>query len=328
MTDQNKKAYLIANFGGPRNLAEVSPFLQALLTDREVVRSRLPAPVHALLFNAIARLRARRIRKDYQEIGGRSPIYQDTEAVASLIREKVREPVVTFHRYLIETHADFIKQIGAVESEEIRVFPLFPQFTYATTGSVAKWFDEHLSRSVVNRLRWIKSYPAHPSFLRAHQQNIRQFLDKHQLKDQETILLFSAHGVPRKFVEQGDIYQKECQDSFHGVMEAFPGLLGRLSYQSKFGPGEWLRPYTSEVSAEVLSWSQGRSHVVFVPISFTSDHIETLFEIEQDYMPLVRQAGLQAHRVPGLTLNASWIEAIVDILSENNLCGNRMLLRN
>lgn len=318
---------LVANFGGPRHLKEVSPFLQALLTDQDVVRTGLPQPIHSWLFTRIAKRRARRIAHDYDAIGGKSPIYGDTEKVAELLRGRLNAPVSTFHRYLPETHPPFIEELSALSTDEIRVFPLFPQFTYATTGSIARWFQENLPERVVEKLRWIKSYPAHPGFITAQQQVIRKFLDANNLKDSETILLFSAHGVPKRFVKKGDIYQQECEASFEAVMAAFPKVLGRLSYQSKFGPGEWLRPYTSDVSNNIRSWNNRRKHVVFVPITFTSDHIETLFEVEEEYMPPIREQGLQAYRVPALTHDPLWIDAIVDILQNDLLTPNAPLIR-
>lgn len=319
---------LVANFGGPRHLKEVYPFLQALLTDQDVVRTGLPQPIHSWLFTQIAKRRARRIAHDYTSIGGKSPIYGDTERVAELLRERLDTPVSTFHRYLPETHAPFIEELRNLSADEIRVFPMFPQFTYATTGSIARWFQENLPEQALQKMRWIKSYPAHPSFITAQQQTIRHFLNANNLNDQETILLFSAHGVPKRFVKKGDIYQQECEASFEAVMTAFPKALGRLSYQSKFGPGEWLRPYTSDVSANIREWNNRRKHVVFVPITFTSDHIETLFEVEQEYMLPVRAQGLQAHRVPALTHDPLWIDAIVDILHNEPLTPNDLLIRN
>jgi len=204
---------------------------------------------------------------------------------------------------------------------------MFPQFTYATTGSIARWFSKKLPRSVVNKMRWVKSYPAHPAFVEATQHIIRHFLEEQHLPEEETVLLFSAHGVPKKFIEQGDIYQSECEASYHAVMKAFPKSLGKLAYQSKFGRGEWVRPYTIDVCEKVKAWHEGRPNVVFVPISFTSDHIETLFEMETEYMPVIRDQGLNAYRVPAITLDPKWIQAIAAILQESNFCSNQMLIR-
>ena len=323
---EKNTAYIIANFGGPRTLDEIEPFLSSLLCDKDVLRTPLPQFLHSLLFRWIAKRRAPKVRPEYEHMGGGSPIYQSTEAVAERLKAKGYSPILTFHRYLPATHQDFIQQVTALKVDEIRVFPMFPQFTYATTGSIARWFQKNLPKKTVSQLRWLKSYPSYPSFAAAYAALIREKIEGIGLKPEETILLFSAHGIPRKFVDTGDVYTKECEDSFHAVMSHFPGYLGKLSYQSKFGPGEWVRPYTIDVCEEIQSWCEGRKHVVFVPISFTSDHIETLCEIENDYMTVIREKGLEAHRVPALNLLPEWTEAIADLLEEDFLTSNQMLL--
>ncbi len=176
-------------------------------------------------------------------------------------------------------------------------------------------------------MRWIKSYPAHPAFIHSHRNAINEFLSENAIAEKDALLLFTAHGIPQKFVTTGDLYQSECLASFHAVSSTFPKALSRLCFQSKFGPGEWLRPYTIDVCKEITEWNQGRNKVVFVPISFTSDHIETLCEIENDYMPVIRENGLEAYRVPALTLRSDWVDALAKISSESNLCNNQMLIR-
>lgn len=327
MQMHKKRAYVLANFGGPRFLDEVEPFLKELLTDRDVVRTSLPSPIHNYLFKNIARKRARRVSEEYKHIGGGSPIFADTEGVAGLLREKLKSPVIAFHRYLPATHDTFVRSMAQLDCHEIHVFPLFPQFTYATTGSVARWFREKLPYSVVNKMRWIKSYADHPAFIRCHENSIREFLLNHGLEEREVLLFFTAHGIPQQFVMTGDLYRDECQHSFALVTQAFPNAAALLAYQSKFGPGEWLRPYTADVVKEIDRWNEGRSHIVFVPISFTSDHLETLSEIEKEYMTVVRQKGLHAYRVPALTLRGDWVEAIQVILNDTQRCLNQMLIR-
>jgi ferrochelatase len=326
MVIEKNRLILLVNFGGPRQLQEVPVFLKALLTDQDVVRTNFPKLLHNLLFSRVARKRSVKVAKDYELIGGKSPIFEDTERVAAYLREKKGLSVATFHRYLPATHAAFIQAMQTVESE-IYVFPMFPQFSFATTGSIARWFSKHLSTDVVNQMKWIKSYAAHPTFISAWQNVIRAFLQQQQLKEEEVILLFSAHGLPKQFSATGDIYEAECQLSFEKVAKGFPKAFCRLSYQSKFGKGEWLRPYTNEVCEEILSWSGKYKHVVIVPISFTSDHIETLFEVEYEYLPALRKEGVMAYRCPALNHDDSWMAAILEILEDTNLMSTQMLVR-
>jgi ferrochelatase len=313
--------YLLVNFGGPRSLEEIRPFLQELLCDQDVIRSNLPAFLHKILFSRLAKKRALKIAADYLEIGGKSPIYFDTELLADKLSKKLNAKVITFHRYLPDTHAESLKQIENASS--LKIIPLFPQFSYATTGSIARFFS-HLPPQ---KLKWIKSYPAHPAFIRCYQERIRETLALYNLKEEEVVLLFSAHGLPAESSLEGDLYESECELSFRLVMEEFPKAMGKLAYQSKFGKGEWLRPYTDEVCKTISHWHRNRKSIIFIPISFTSDHIETLFEIEKLYLPIIRRQGMNAYRCPALNLQPYWVDALAEIAQDMNLCSNQMLVR-
>ncbi len=320
-------ATLIVNFGGPRSLSEIEPFLASLLTDRDVVRTKLPSFWNTLLFKRVAKKRAVKIASDYQSIGGKSPIYADTEYVAEQLRKKLGGPVLTFHRYLPDTHAESLAAIEALDASEIRVFPMFPQFTYATTGSIAHFFQKNLSPTALQKLKWVKSYPSHPAFVAVYQRAIQEYMQSHDLKSSETLFFFSPHGVPQKFIDEGDLYYHECHLSYKGVMAGFPEVKSVLAFQSKFGPGEWLRPYTQEVCENIDDYRGECTKVLFIPISFTSDHIETLFEVEQEYVPIIKERGLAPYRVPALNRRADWIEAIITILAESAPSSTGMLIR-
>lgn len=323
----NSRLYVVVNFGGPRSLDEVESFLKTLLLDKDVVRTPFPNWLHDFLFRRIAKKRAKKVAEDYEKIGSKSPIYEDTEAISQLLRVYLNGPVLTFHRYLPSTHRKFCAQVEEHQVDEIIVVPHFPQFTYATTGSIARFFDKHLSKECVSKMRWIKSYPDHPGFISLWQQSIRQFLESKALNEEEVILLFSAHGVPYKFIEEGDLYEEESERSFKAVTAAFPKALCRLSYQSKFGPGAWIKPYTEDVCKIILNWSRGRKHVVFIPISFTSDHIETLFEIEEQYLPLIQEAGLNAYRAPCFNQSEQWAKVLAQIAMQQERVNTQMLIR-
>ncbi len=314
------ESVLLVNFGGPRDLEEIPIFLKELLCDRDLIRTRFPAFFHHWLFGRIARKRSLKVREDYIKIGGKSPIYSDTETLKARMKEKLGKNVFTFHRYLPQTHKAAFEEIKTARS--LLVLPLFPQFCYATTGSIAR-----ILAPFEKSLCWIKSYADHPAFIAAYQKRIRNFLNESKIQESETLLLFSAHGVPKQFIEEGDPYEKECKASFEGVMKGFPKAVGLLSYQSKFGKEEWLRPYTNEVCEEILKRHGGQKNVVFVPISFTSDHIETLFEIEKLYLPMIEKNGLRAYRCPALNLEPYWIDALAEIAKGPHLESNRSLIR-
>ena len=186
----SQTAYLLVNFGGPRTLKEVEPFLRALLTDKEVIRTAFPQSIHNYLFGRVAKKRSKKIVHDYAKLGGGLPIWADTEYLAEELRRKLQAQILTFHRYLPSTHQEFLKAMNQLASNEVRVFPLFPQFTYATTGSVARFFQHHCSPHIVHKLRWVKSYPAHPAYIQVVQQALREFLKINALPEEELFFLF------------------------------------------------------------------------------------------------------------------------------------------
>ena len=320
--------YLLVNFGGPRDLLEIEEFLIELLTDQEVIRTPLPSFIHRLLFTRVAKKRSKKIIPDYAAIGGKSPIFDDTESIAKCVGGILKTDILTFHRYLPKTHPSFIKAIETLsDAEEIRVLPMFPQFSYATTGSIALWLSKKLSASAMKKLRWIKSYPGHSSYITAMEKCLRALLDEKGIREEDTVILFSAHGLPQRFISTGDPYQEECVVSFEKIRASFPKALTRLSYQSQFGKEEWIRPYTAEVCETICNWAEGRKNVVIVPLSFTSDHIETLYEIEELYLGSIRKAGLNAIRCPALNLREDWISAIAELFESSKVVNNEALLR-
>lgn len=322
-----KSAILLVNFGGPRNLEEVQPFLTELLTDIDVIRTPFPRFFERWLFKKVAIKRSEKVLHDYAKIGGKSPIFEDTEAIAAALASRIQLPVLAFHRYLPATHSQFFNCIRSIEDKRLLVLPMYPQFSYSTTGSVARFFSNHLSHSITQKMHWIKSYGAHICYVQAMQNCIRDFLASHQLKEEEVFLFFSAHGLPKQFIEQGDPYEEECHHSYQAIREAFPKALSLLAFQSKFGPGEWLHPYTSELCAKPSLWRQSREHIVFVPLTFTTDHLETLFEIEETYLSTLRHQGLYAYRCPALNRRSDWINALASLLQSPLSYPNHALIR-
>jgi ferrochelatase len=220
------------------------------------------------------------------------------------------------------THKDFIEEIESMEEEKIIIFPMFPQFSYATTGSIARWFEKELSQKTLSKLFWIKSYFSHPLFIKCQKELISNFLMSHKLRPEDTLLFFSMHGLPQCFVCLGDPYEEECRKSYEALAAEFSEYQTTFAFQSKFGPGLWLKPYTDETCYQVNA-----KNVVFIPLSFTSDHIETLFEIEQQYLPIIRKKGFNAYRCPVLNHQKSWIDAIAKMLEEKQLFQNESLVR-
>jgi ferrochelatase len=131
--------------------------------------------------------------------------------------------------------------------------------------------------------------------------------------------LFSAHGLPQSFIDMGDTYKQECEESFRLILEKFPSAIGKLSFQSKFGRGKWIEPATDAVLQNIQLWNEGRKHIVLVPLSFTSDHIETLFEVENLYLPIIREQNLFAYRCPAFNRDPAWVETLLALFQDKTI---------
>jgi len=322
-----EKIVILANFGGPRCEKELTPFLIELLTDPDVIQTSLPSFLQKWLFTRVAKKRAKIMKEEYQKMGGRSPLFQDTNRLAFLLQETLGIEVVAFHRYLPATHLDFFAKIERKNPATVQVLPLFPQFSYSTTGSIARLFSKKFSTNIQEKLAWIPSYATHPGYIQAEVNLIQSFLEEHNLSCKDTFLLFSCHGLPKEYVEQGDPYESQCLSSFEEIMRFFPEFSGTVSYQSQFGKKEWLRPYTEDFCKNPSSYLKGQKNVVVIPLSFTSDHLETLVEIEEQYIPLLKKQHLFAYRCPALNFSKTWIKTLPLLLQDGLFEKNETLIR-
>lgn len=312
-------AYLLANFGGPRHNKDIEAFLTALLTDPDVTGAMLPRFLHKRIFTAIAKRRAPKILPLYDTIGGCSPIYQDTESLAHTLASHLRAPVISFHRYLPDTHALTIEQLSAYP--HIIGIPLFPHFTYAVTGSIVKCVHQYLPH---HHIQWIAHFGNHPLFVTAMVNHIRSFLLSQEIAEENCCLLFSAHSLPVRHIRQGDPYQTQCARSFQAISQQLKPIQTCLCYQSKFGVGRWLSPSTRKVCTTLRS---DKEYAIIVPFGFTSDHIETLYEIEKEYLPLLTKRKFKALRMPTMHQTPTWGSTLTKIILDSPYARASQLMR-
>ena len=302
---------MITNFGGPRDLLEIETFLSALFADKELIGRTLPI----WFLRYLAKKRTKRVMSRYLSIGGSSPVYCNTEFLAEKLSSILNAKVLTFYRYLTDTHEVVLKRLEEACEREIRVLPLFPQFSYTTTGSAVHFFHNNLSKRTAEKLRWIRSYPDDEWYITLIRRQIEEFISEKNLKKDELFFLFSAHGLPKRFINNGDTYEHECELSYASVMKCFPEVEGILAYQSRFGFGRWLAPTVQDICNRIEKYSGCRKIVLFIPISFTCDNLETLFDIEQLYMPYIKCKGLQPYRLPCFNVRSDWVETMAKIFT-------------
>jgi len=316
----SSRAILFLQLGGPETLKEVPRFLYRLFSDPEVIRAR-PAILRKGIAGAITLARKGVSRKLYASIGGGSPIRRLTEEQARgterLLVEAGRDVLV---RAAMTCSAPFVEDVVAgLAREGVRLFlafPLYPQYSLTTTkGALDRARTAVAKFAPGAALEEIGSWPTQPLFVEAHAETIREEIARFpDARPQAVHLLYSAHSIPKKLVtREGDPYPSEVEESVHAIN----ARLGNsnpwtLAYQSKLGPVEWLGPPTIEVIREL--GGRGKKQVLAIPIAFVTDHVETLYEMDQLFAEAAREAGISHfRRTPGLNSRPMFLRALADI---------------
>ncbi|WP_213358072.1 ferrochelatase [Chlamydiifrater phoenicopteri] len=300
--------YVLANFGGPRSLDEIEPFLTSLLTDPYVTGKIFSEKLTKKLFTWIAKKRTPKVIPQYAAIGGFSPIVKDTLTMSQHLERALCSPVIPFHRYLPHTYEETFSRLQQLNKREVVGIPLFPHFTYCVTGSIVNF----LSKSLPNiSWKWITDFGSHTAFIQSWIGHLKEFFKKNRVPEDDCVLLFSFHGIPESMSKKGDPYASQCRLSFNLLSKAFPFSETLLSFQSRFGPSKWLQPYTKKVCQTLKS---KKKHIAIVPLGFISDHLETLFEIENEYLPTLAERGYKVYRVPAIFDSPLWPSALNEIV--------------
>jgi protoporphyrin/coproporphyrin ferrochelatase len=312
---------LLLNLGGPDQLEDVRPFLFNLFSDPEIIRlpfTWLQKPLAWLISTS----RAKKSQENYKLIGGGSPLRRITEEQAQALQTSLRDrgqdaQVYIGMRYWHPFTEEAIARIKRDGIERLVILPLYPQFSISTSGSSFRlleklWQEDPSLHSIDYTV--IPSWYKRSGYLKAMAQLIAQELDQSPNPDQVHIF-FSAHGVPLSYVEEaGDPYQQEIEECTELIMRTLNRSNPHtLAYQSRVGPVEWLKPYTEEAIQELAD--QGVQNLLVVPISFVSEHIETLEEIDIEYRELAEEAGIHHfQRVPALNTHPVFIEDLSDLV--------------
>jgi protoporphyrin/coproporphyrin ferrochelatase len=320
-----KTGIVMLNLGGPATLDDVEPFLLELFADKEIIQ----LPFQRWLGPFIARRRTPRVRGLYAAIGGGSPILRYTEAqgrgmVARLNR---LSPETAPHRFYIAfryTHPssdDALRMMLADGVGRAVAFTQYPQFSCSTTGSSLNELWRAASRTgLQDAFEWsiLDRWPVHPGFIEAMTETVRDGLDQFTPGDREKVLiLFSAHSLPLDVIDRGDSYPQEVGASVQGVVERLGASNPyMLAYQSDVGPVRWLGPRTEQVLRRL--GARGQKHVLVVPIAFTSDHIETLSELDREYGEVAHEAGITHYRrAPALNDRPRFLDALAEIVCDH-----------
>jgi ferrochelatase len=300
---------ILLNLGGPDSIDAVKPFLYNLFSDRDIIRLG-PEFLQKTIASLIIRAKLKNTIAAYNLIGGKSPLPGITISQARKLEEIV-SPVRVYvgMRYWHPFTEETLEQMSRDGIKKIIALSLYPHYSVATTGSSIKHFEKAASKYSFE-YSCITSWFDHPLYINALaeliEQGIRSF-------DSTPAVLFSAHSLPKKFVDAGDPYVLEIQGTIESLTRKLD-LNWFLSWQSKTGPVKWLEPTTEHMLNELAG--KGIKNLLVVPISFVSDHVETLYEIDILYVDIARNLGITLKRAESLNTSVKFIEALADIATK------------
>jgi len=307
-----KIAIILFNLGGPDSLDAVQPFLQNLFGDPAILR--LPALIRRPLASFLASRRAPKARAIYAKIGGSSPILGQTEAQARALEEALGSTHewrgYVCMRYWHPMTEAVVRSVERFAPDRIVLLPLYPQFSTTTTASSFKAWNDAATSKVPTKI--IESYPTEPGFIAASVELVKQGLADAGAGPRR--VLFSAHGLPERVIKAGDPYQAQVEQT----AKAIAGQLGEIDwsicYQSRVGPLKWIGPSTD---AEIRRAGADRVGVVVYPLSFVSEHSETLVELDIDYRHLAAEAGIATYiRVPAVGTHPLFIAGLARLVRD------------
>lgn len=314
-----RTAIVLFNLGGPDSVDAVEPFLFNLFSDPDIFHLPLGFITQKWFARLLARRRAPESTKGYLAIGGKSPIGETTAAQAKALSHTLKSEgdyaVFVCMRYWNPKSDEVVIRLKSEGFNKVILLPLYPQYSSTTSGSSYNDFMRACGRHhyqphihLIEHWYHIKSYQQ--AIISAIRREMAMFPDPAPSKIE---LLFSAHGLPLKIVNNGDPYAQQVKATYEAIQSQLDWPHTTLCYQSRVGPLKWLRPYTQDCIIEKAE--QGAKQMLIYPISFVSDHIETLHELGMKYAELAHEHGITHYRVvPALNTDAGLIETLKQLV--------------
>jgi ferrochelatase len=307
---------VLFQLGGPDSLEAIEPFLFNLFCDPDIIDFPFARIGRKPLAKLISSTRARKVQHHYAAIGGCSPIRRFTEQQALALQRRLNESGMDARcfvamRYWHPFTAEAIEQVRAAECDEVVLLPMYPQYSSTTTGSsLNEWrrrFHDELP------VYCVEPFYRHHLYLNALAEKIEETLARFPHPGRPE-LVFSAHSVPVSVIEGGDPYQRQIEETVEMLMQRGGwSNRHRLCYQSKVGASKWLQPSLHKTLRTLAA--EKVSEVCIVPISFVSDHVETLGEIDHEARHEAAALGIrQFEMMPGLNNSPKFISALADLV--------------
>ncbi|HQA04036.1 MAG TPA: ferrochelatase [Thermodesulfovibrio thiophilus] len=305
----SKVGVLLLNMGGPDSLEAVKPFLYNLFSDPYIASFGIMQKPMAWL---ISFLRADKVKKAYERIGGKSPLKEITIDQAVCLENALGSgfKVLAGMSYWYPFIEDGVDEFKNSHIKKVVVLSLYPQFCTATTLSAVERFKK-LANGIFE-FKIIDSWCDYSFFIDVWIQQIEKSFEKY---GSDAFVLFSAHGIPYSLYKKGDPYISEVERTVRAIVSKMRLKQWKICYQSRTGPVQWVKPSTEE-TIEALA-KNGIKKTLVVPVSFVSDHIETLYEIDIVYKEKANILGLDLYRVPSLNTLPEFIEVLKNLVLDS-----------
>ncbi|MFT4967880.1 MAG: ferrochelatase [Candidatus Deianiraeaceae bacterium] len=313
-----KKVYVIlANLGGPSKKGEVRKFLFNLFNDKYIIP--LPKIPRFILASLISLFRSGKSQKEYDKMGGCSPILQNTQTQARLLHQSLGGDfeVLIAMSYSRPNMEDAFAKID--NPKKVILLPLYPQYSITTTKSCAAKFCKTATKNNVQNIDVISNFYQNSKYIASCVERIISAFNNIEDKSKKNIILFSAHGIPVDFVEKfNDPYRDQIESTASLIQDSLKNMdikfEGMVCFQSRVGPKEWLKPYIQDV----LPQCKGCNVIIF-PVAFVSEHLETLVELDHQYNEFAKQCGvLSYHRALTPSDSPMFIHALTEeVLNKN-----------
>ncbi|HEY1493899.1 MAG TPA: ferrochelatase [Candidatus Solibacter sp.] len=313
-----KLGVVLFQLGGPDSLESIRPFLYNLFCDPDIIDFPCARIARQPLARLIASTRARHVAHHYTKIGGRSPILENTMRQASALEAELRNNldarVTVAMRYWHPFTEEAIHQMEQHAPSDLVLLPLYPQYSKTTTGSsLNEWARRFHPTGWSPRVHVIERFHEDGAYLSALVEAVSRSMAGFE-DPRDVDVIFSAHSIPVSVVEKGDPYRQEIERTVELVWQRGGWAARRhLCYQSKVGASKWLGPSMHETVRSLAA--EYRKHLLVVPISFVSDHVETLYEIDIEHREQALNLGIEDYQMtPGLNDSAAFIQALAGLV--------------
>lgn len=307
-----KIAFVAMNYGGPQNLDEVKPYLKNIFKDKAIIRA--PFFIRMWLAHKIASKRAEKSKNIFAKMGGKSPINERTleqiAAIENYIKNHTDKEVKGFmiQRYAAPFAKDVMGDIVSYNPDKIILLPMYPQFSTTTTASSLQDFLHHAPKDFKNKVESIQYFHNEAGW---QDYFVEKTLDILKQEHHDYTLVYSAHSIPKAYVDAGDVYEQQIEESMKFIHDKLEAKKGRkiphcLAWQSKVGKMKWLSPSVEETLEKLKD-----TPVIVIPLSFVAENSETLVELDMDMKELALTHGCPSyHRIPTPDDDAGFIKAL------------------